>query len=225
MPLDVPTPSGPLVPGDARLDLAAVVVPSVRTFTLTVVQGEVRHPFGTLTESLGRLPDGGLSRVQRLQSPRGVQVDSLTFAADLSPRTHHSRNPGRVVDLRYSPGLASGTYTDTGSVPVVVRDVLPDPAFDSNLIDLVARAVPLDAGFSADVRTYERGTAGATETAVTYTVRVVGREAFSGREAVVVAFGKADGQDTRLTLDPETRSVLRQESGVGPGVTVVIVPS
>ena len=224
-PLQAPAPSGPLVPGDARLDLAAVTAPSERTFTLTVVRGDVRQPFGTLTETVRRLSDGGLVRVQRLQSPRGAQVDSLTFGADLAPRTHDSRNPGRTVALRYGPQRARGTYTEAGAAPVAVDDALAGPAFDSNLIDLVARAVPFEAGFSADVRTYERASAGATETAVTYTVRVVGREAFSGREAVVVVFGKGDGQDTRLTLDPEIRTVLRQESGVGAGVTVVIAPS
>ena len=216
--------SGPLVPGDARLELAAVTAPAVHTYRLTVVQGAQRQPFGTLTETVSRTPDGGLVRVQRLASPRGVQVDSLTSASDLSPRSHYSENPGRTIDLRYAPSTVTGTYTDAGAAPVAVADVRSGPAFDSNFIDLVARAVPLAPGYEAAVQTYERASAGEEETDVVYTVRVTGRETVAGHEAVVVEFSKGEGTSTRLFVDPATRDVLRQESEVAPGVTFLIEP-
>ena len=218
------TPAGPLVPGDARLDLAAVTGPLSRTFRLTVVQGGERRPFGTLTETVRRTPDG-VVRVQRLVSPRGTQVDSLASAADLSPRSHYSENPGRTIDLSYARHTVTGTYTDAGAAPVAVADARPGPAFDSNFIDLVARAVPLTLGYEAAVQTYERASSGAEETNVVYTVRVAGREPVAGREAVVVEFSKGEGTSIRLFLDPATREVLRQESEVAPGVTFLIEPS
>ena len=221
----VQAPTGPLVPGDARLDLAAVTAPSSGTFALTVVQGDRRQPFGTLTETLAPTPDGGLVRVQRLVSPRGSQVDSLTSSADLSPRSHYSENPGRTVDLRYAPSIVTGTYADVGATPVAVADTRSGPSFDSNVIDLVARAVPLTVGYEAAVLTYERASADASETDIVYTVRVRGREVTAGREAFVVEFSKGEGTSTRLFLDPATRRVLRQESDVAPGVTLLIEPS
>lgn len=215
----------PLVPGDARLDLTAVTGPSSRTFRLTVVMGAQRQPFGTLTETLSRTPDGGVVRVQRIDSPRGAQLDSLAATADLSPRSHVSRNPGRSVDLRFSPGAVTGTYTDAGAAPVAVEDARRGPTFDSGMIDLVARAVPLDVGFEAEVQTYERASAVTAETDVVYTVRCVRRETLDGHEAAVVEFSKGGADLTRLWVDPASRDVLRLESVVAPGVVVLIEPS
>ena len=219
------TPSRPLAPGDDRLDLAAVTEPSTRTFRLTIVQGAQRQPYGTLTETLSRTPDGGVARVQRIDSPRGSQVDSLTFSADLFPHSHFSQNPARTVRLRYTPDGVAGTYADAGADPVDVDDPAPGPVFDAGLIDLVARAVPLDVGFEAQAPTYERASADATETAVTYTVRVTGRETLDGRDAAVVEYAKGGGHATRSWVDAETRAVLRLESEVAPGVTFLIEPS
>lgn len=216
---------GPLVPGDARLTLEAVTAPSSRTFDLHVVREGDRQSVGTLTETVGRTPDGNLVRVQRLSSPRGSQVDSLVSRPDLSPLSHHSRNPARTVDLSFASGAVTGTYTNAGEAPITVDDDSARPVFDSNFIDLVARAVPLAPGFSADVRTYERASADAADTDVIYRVRVVGREAVGDREATVVEFSKEGGGATRLYLDPETREVLRQESAVAPGTTFVMEPS
>ena len=219
------TLSRPLVPGDDRLDLAAVTEPSTRSFRLTLVQGAQHQPFGTLTETLSRTPDGAVVRVQRIDSPRGNQVDSLTSATDLSPLSHDSRNPGRTVTLRYAPRAVTGTYTDAGAEPVAIDDVRSGPSFDSGLIDLVARAVPLDVGFEAHAPTYERASADAAETTVTYTIRVTRREALDGRDTAVVEYAKDGGHATRSWVDVETRAVLRLESEVAPGVTFLIEPS
>ena len=218
------SPSRPLVPGDDRLDLDPVMALGSQTFDLTLMGGGQRHPFGTLTETIRRTPEGGLVRVQRLASPRGTQVDSLTFGPDLSPRSHFSHNPGRTVELRYSPTAVTGTYAEVGRVAVAVDDARDGPAFDSNAIDLVARAVPLTAGFEADVRTYERGSADATETDVTYTVRVLRVEAVDGRDAAAVTYSKAGGPTTTVWVNTETRRPLRLESEVAPGTTFVMEP-
>ena len=73
-------------------------------------------------------------------------------------------------------------------------------------------------------RRTERASAGATETDVVYTVRVTGREPVDGHEVVVVEFSKGEDASARLFLDPATREVLRQESEVAPGVTLLIEP-
>lgn len=117
----------------------------------------------------------------------------------------------------------TGTYATTGAA-VPVDDAFAGAAFDSNVIDLVARAVPLTVGFEASVRTYERASAEATVTDVRYTVRVLGREGVEGREAAVVEFTKGEGA-TRLYVDLETRVLLRTAAEVGPGVVLVIEPS
>ena len=216
-------PSGPLAPGDRRLDVASVAVAGTETSTLYLVRDGERQPFGTLTESIRLQPDG-LVRVQRLASPRGGQVDSLTAGLDLTPRSHYSENPVRTVDLRFGPRQVTGSYAEAGAIPVAIDDALAAPAFDSNVIDLVARSVPLQVGFSETVRTYERAAANATETDVPYAVRVVGREAVGDRPAYVVSFQKPGGGPTRLFVDAETRRALRQESEVAPGVQIVIEP-
>lgn len=220
-----PSRSPRLVPGDDRLDLDAVTEPSVQTFLLSVVQGAQRQPFGTLTETLTRTPDGGVVRVQRIASPRGNQADSLTFAADLSPLSHDSQNPGRTVTLRFTPRAVTGTYAEVGTEPVPIDDARSGPSFDSGLVDLVARAVPLDAGFEAEAVTYERASAGAAETEVSYTVRVARREVLNGRDTAVVEHAKGGGPTTRSWVDVETRAVLRLESEVAPGVVLLMEPS
>ena len=215
----------PLVPGDARLDVAAVTVPSSRTFRLTVVQGTQRMPFGTMTETLARTADGGVVRVQRIDSPRGAQLDSLTASSDLAPRSHVSRNPGRSVALQFTPRAVTGTYTDAGAAPVAIDDARGAPAFDSGMIDLVARAVPLDVGFEATAQAYERPSAGASETGVVYTLRVIRHEVLDGREAFVVEFFNVGDGPTRVWIAPASRELLRLESPVAPGVVVLIEPS
>lgn len=182
-----------------------------------------------MTETLARTADGGVVRVQRIASPRGAQVDSLTASPGLSPRSHVSRNPGRSVDLQFSPrGVprgVSGTYADAGATPVAIDDALGGPAFDSGMIDLIARAVPLEVGFGATAQTYERASAGAGETGAVYTVRVLRRETLNGREAAVVEYARGGGGATRSWVDVETRALLRLESDVAPGVTLLIEPS
>ena len=151
-------------------------------------------------------------------------MDSLVSTTHLSPISHYSQNPGRTVELTYSPLSVTGTYTNAGADGSIIDDVLDGPAFASNFIDLVARAVPLESGFESAVQTYERASAGATETDVTYSVRTGGREVVEGREAVVIEFSKGGVNATRLYVDPETRVVLRQESEVAPGTTFVMEP-
>ena len=217
-------PTGPLAPGDRRLAVDSVAVDGTETSTLYLVRDGDRQPFGTLTEEV-RLAPEGLVRVQRLASPRGAQVDSLVAFPDLTPRSHYSQNPARTVDLRFDQGSVTGSYTNADAEPVRVRDSLERPAFDSNVIDLVARALPLDAGFAETVRTYERAAADAEVTAVPYTVRVVGQEVVGGRSAYVVEYRKPGGGPTRVYVDAETRRALRREAEVAPGVLLVIEPS
>ncbi|MEZ4702559.1 MAG: hypothetical protein R2834_19655 [Rhodothermales bacterium] len=217
--------TGLLAPGDARLAYEAVSQPAVRRFSLWIERDADRQSFGTLTETIRRTSDGGVVRVQRLESPRGVQVDSLSASATFAPRTHHSVNPARTVDLTYGPRAASGTFTSVGTPAVAVNDPIPEPAFDSNFIDLIARAVPLTRGYAASVRTYERASDQPEDTEVFYSVWVGVQERILDRLVVVVSFEKVGGPVTRLFVDMETRALIQQRTDVAPGVTLVIEPS
>lgn len=211
-----------LAPGDARLHLEAVTAPSTRAWALYLERDGQRRRFGTLTETVTVTPEGTWRRVQHLQTPQAAQTDSLTASTDLAPRSHFSRNPGRVVDLRFADGAVTGTYQTTGADADSVQDALPAPAFDANVIDLVARAVPLEAGFEAPVRTYERASAeAAEETTVSYTVRVERLE--SDGQVAVVSYTKGD-RGARLFVDVATRALHKMEVEAGPGMLLVMLP-
>lgn len=217
----------PLSPGDSRLHLAAVTAPSTRTLSIYLERGGQRQRFGTLVETLVHTDGTEFVRVQRLESARGTQVDSIRATiADLSPRAHYSANPARIVDLRFDDeGVVTGTYApaDPNADALAIDDTLEAPAFDSNVIDLVARAVPLEHGFESAVRTYERALADAANTDVMYSVRVSGHEELDGREVAVVEFTKG-ANPTRLYVDLESRTTWKMEAEVAPGTTIVMIP-
>ena len=214
-----------LTPGDPRLDLEAVTRPGSWTQDVYTEQDGTRERLGSRSDAIRRTADGGVVRVTTFETARGLLTDSLTADAALSPRSHDSENPRRVVALRFGPRSVRGTYSEAGSDPVRIDDAIPEPAFDSGLVDLVARAVPLDPGFEAGVRTYERASADAAETVVVYTVRVLARQVVGGREAAVVELSQGGSGATRFYLDPSTRDVVHMEFDAAPGVLMVMEPS
>ena len=214
----------PLQPGDARLDIASVTRPAVSTFDVYREQAGGKARVGTFTDRIDVMPGGDVVRVQRLVMASGTHVDCLVAGADLVPKSHHSSNTTRAVDLTYGPDAVRGTFAPAGSDVVQVEDPWDGRAFDSNFVDLVARALPFMPGLRVDVRTYERASAEAVATSILYTVQVRSLQRRDGRDVAIVEFGKGAGK-TWLYVDANSRVVRRVESVVGPGAVLVLEPS
>ena len=141
-----------------------------------------------------------------------------TAVADLGTLralAHRSHQPKRTMRFEFVEGAADGTVTSAGTPadsvrrPDPVHQALGGPIFDSNLLEMVVGALPLDPRFSAELPffIYERG--GRVPMAVT--VRERARVAFpmlGEREAWVVSVG-VPGAPATVWVDAGTKAVLR----------------
>jgi hypothetical protein len=123
---------------------------------------------------------------------------------------HRSHQPTRTMRFAFGGSDVSGTVAAAG-VPgdSVVRQVLGGPIFDSNVLDLVVAALPLERGFAAQLPffIYERG----GRVVMPVALRDRAEVAFPGhgkREVWVVTVG-VPGAPATVWVDTRTRAVLR----------------
>lgn len=218
-------PAGVLDPAGAPLELA-FLEPYRQSYTIYLSDSAERRRVGSLEDEVRLVERSGqpvYERVQRTETPGGVRVDSVrALARSLSPLYHSSRDPRRTMEVTFEGGRVTGTLTAVGAAAIPVDDVLERPAFDSNWIDVIARTLPLERGYSTTVRTYERASGPPSKTAIRYDLRVVGREVIevNGREAeaFVVESVRAGGSaPTRFYIDTADRELLRLVTSPAPG--------
>ena len=172
--------------------------------TRTVVSRVVDGPDRTLLlEVEQRFPAGG-----------GEIVD--TAIADLRTLravAHRSHQPTKTMRFDFAGSDAEGVVIevagDTTKPPQSVHQSLGGSIFDSNVIDLVVAALPLDRGFSAELPffIYERG--GRVPMAVAVRDRAtLDFQKLGKRDAWIVTVG-VPGAPATVWVDAKTRAVLR----------------
>jgi hypothetical protein len=140
----------------------AISVANLQSFTvvrhLLLTRGDSVTPFGTQTETLtsGRL-DGRptLLNIQVFDTPRGKTVDS-SWVDDhtLRPLRFQSNNAARAITLDFERNRLRGrTVPDTGA-STRVDQRLPVQPFEWNILGLAIGALPLRAGYCAQLPVY-----------------------------------------------------------------------
>lgn len=173
--------------------------------TRTVVSHIVKGADEELLEIEQRFPGGG-----------GEIVDTaIAELRTLRAVAHRSHQPARTMRFEFVGNDAEGTVaekaeaTQPSSAPQAIHQSLGGPIFDSNVIDLVVSALPLERGFSASLPffIYERG----GRVLMPVAVRDRGTKSFGRlgeRDAWVVSVD-VPGAPATVWVDAKTRAVLR----------------
>jgi hypothetical protein len=164
-------------------------------------------------------PDGTQQLVVEQRFPWGNGEIVDTAIADLGTLravAHRSHQPTKTMlfefvgnDVRGSVALPPAGKGDSTPPVQAIHQPLGGPIFDSNVLDLVIAALPLDRGFSADLPffIYERGGRVSMPVAVrdraTLTLPGLGP-----RDAWVVSVG-VPGAPATIWVDTSTRAVLQ----------------
>ena len=199
-------PAGSVVP---RLQLRPAGLADLDTvvYRRTITRAGQDSSAGTRTVVLRKLSGGTplLEVEQRFPGGGGEIIDTaLAELRTLRAVAHRSHQPARTMRFTFSARDVEGTVGDS-----TVRQALGGPIFDSNILDLVVAALPLQRGFSAELPffIYERG--GRVPMAVTVRERTTLLfPAFGLREAWVIGVG-VPGAPATVWVDSKTRTVLR----------------
>lgn len=201
--------AAPVVPG-VIIHAIAAPGPDTVVYRRMITRGGVDSITGTRTVVSRVVPGQGGERLleveQRFPGGGGEIVDTaLADLGTLRAVAHRSHQPRRTMRFDFVGGAAEGTVSDSGSV----HQDLGGPIFDSNVIELVVAALPLEAKFSAELPffIYERG--GRVPMAVAVTERArVSFPLLGEREAWVVTVA-VPGVPATIWVDTATRAVLR----------------
>ncbi len=153
---------------------------------------------------------------QRFPGGGGEIVDTaIAELRTLRAVAHRSHQPTRTMRFEFVGNDAEGTVaekagaTQSSPAPQTIHQSLGGPIFDSNVIDLVVSALPLERGFSANLPffIYERG----GRVVMPVAVRDRGTTSFGRlgeRDAWVVSVD-VPGAPATVWVDAKTRAVLR----------------
>ncbi len=188
------------------------------TDVFAVVNG-VQRKINTSVQSVSRTEDGYLA-VQVSITPVGPQTDSTWFkAGSFFTQRHVEVGPDGTKRLETAGRRMSGVLTDSGGSRKV--DItLEHPGFDNSIAGIIAMSLPLAAGYSAVIPSYD------LDGKYSYmTVRMLGADtsanspgpglwilktdyASSGREWSVTHWLTKDRKDMRWELTIGGRSML-----------------
>jgi hypothetical protein len=184
-------------------------------YVLIVLRDGEEQIVGSLTDEI--LPirgDAVINRVQTTKRSGGPFIDStVTDAETLAPRWHHGVQPKRSILLEFVGTKVTGTITAPNTKDKPVNATLPDLAFDASNWDLAIRALPLEDGDAAVIQVYD-----VDQQVHRYNVRVAERD-MRGKSFVIhviVQLGK--NNEAHVWFDDVTRTLLRIETPIGPGV-------
>lgn len=209
----------PVVPG-LSVQVGAIPEPDTVIYRRTITRSGRDTTAGTRTvvRRIVAGPGGGrlLEVEQRFPGGGGEIVDTaLADLRTLRAVAHRSHQPARTMRFEFVGGEAVGSVSERGpardSSPRVepVHQALGGPIFDSNVLELVVAALPLEPHFTATLPffIYEQG--GRVQMPVA--VREETRVEFPGlgaRAVWVVTVG-VPGAPATVWVDAETRAVLR----------------
>jgi hypothetical protein len=170
--------------------------------TRTVVMTAIWAEGSPLLQVEQRFPGGG-----------GEIVDTaLAELGTLRAVAHESHQPRRTMRFAFAGDAANGSvvfHTGTGDSAVAVHQELGGALFDSNVIDLVVAALPLEPGFSTELPFffYERG--GRVMMRVTVRERTTVAFAKLGTRDVWVVSVAVPGAPATMWIDARTHVPLR----------------
>ncbi len=185
-------------------------------YVLSVLRDGEEQVLGSLVDEI--LPIRGdepvIRRVQTSRRGGGLYVDStVSDAQTLAPRWHHGVQPQRAILLEFDGARVAGRVDATSKAARMIDTTMGDAFFDASNWDLAVKSLPLEEGDAAVIQVYD-----VDQQLRRYTVRVADRE-LRGKNAlvhVVVQLGR--NNDAHLWLDDITRTVLRIETMLEPGV-------
>jgi hypothetical protein len=178
---------------------------------------------GTATEVLGIENDRGAPLLRRMQTLDSrelgmVRAEVLMSPTTLAPVRAQSAGLLGASALRYDLEGVYGSVTPAGGIRSEVDLPLDAPVFDGYAVELILRALPLEAGYQVTIPAYVHR-AGAV---VPVAVRVEAREEYAGQAAWRVS---ADFGRLRATywIAHESRTLLRQDTLLSSGTTLTFV--
>lgn len=207
-----------VAPGNKALALNTIRPYSV-TYSFTMKQGETKRDMGGFKEELSFKEITGeqyLVRVQNVGGDRAID-SSIANAATLVPLYHSGTNRGGIMTLHFGNDIVTGKKIIKPKDSLVVINMkMAQPYFDSNLIDLVVRMLPLKDGYQAKVPTflYESGGLAWLD------IKAVESTEFSGKTwRVDTEFG---GKKTTFWINKETRDLMKLVSYPAPGIEMTM---
>lgn len=214
-----------LTPGNDALDLA-YIQPGTTTYTITVVQGDMRMAIGTYVQTLTVDEDAGLIQNVSAMDMMGQKFADTTRASwpDLAARYHASTNPERTLRFAVEDGMLAGEHTPADGTTEAFEMSVDGPVYDSAWLDDIASALPLAEGFSTTVSAYAYEAGGVAD----YALRVLGSEklAVQGKAPVdvwvVEATRPGEDQLPRFYLTKDGHNLVRIRILPQPGVEVLI---
>jgi hypothetical protein len=152
---------------------------------------------------------------QRFPGGGGEIVDTaIAELRTLRAVAHRSHQPARTMRFDFVGDAAEGIVEETAAAPQSpkaqkVHQSLGGPIFDSNVIDLVISALPLERGFSVDLPffIFERG--GRVPMAVAVRDRATSSFGQLGERDAWVVSVDVPGAPATVWVDAKTRAVLR----------------
>ena len=149
-PRDETAASPPIVAADGTVISRARVTPGRFIRTLSVLRDGREQRIGSITETVSLDGSGASATVVRAQEivmgPRTIIDTAISNAMTLAPVRHTSKQPTASMVLRFDGRRITGTHTSGNAVPDEVDQTVSVPAFDSNNMELVMGALPLQAG-------------------------------------------------------------------------------
>jgi len=194
------------------------------TMDITEIEGGQERAAGEAISTVRELPGGQLELVYEVlnsDGARGAVVRTRLTRADLLPIEEvHDFAGGELITLRYTP---AGVITERRGRGGRVVPTRPDPqgrgAYSSAVIDLVLRALPLTAGFRAELPVYMMGLG----RRVSLPVRVTGEEGVSTRSGRVVDCWRVEADfpgpgpaTAQMWIAKDSRELVRVLSHEGP---------
>ena len=203
------------VPGASALEPTRIRYGTFE-YVLSILRDGEEQIVGSITDEI--LPLRGdepvIRRVQTTKRSGGPYIDSTaTDAETMAPRWHHSIQPPRNILLRFGGARVQGTIASTKAATRTVDLTLSDLAFDASNFDLAIRALPLEEGEADVIQVYD-----VDRNVHRYSLRVADRE-LRGKSALIhITVHLTSDIDAHMWFDDVTRTLLRIETPIGPGV-------
>ena len=205
------------VPGASNIEPTRIRYGALE-YVLSIVRDGEEQIIGSVIDEI--LPIRGndpvIRRVQTVHRSGGVSVDStVSDAQTLAPRWHNGVQPQRMVFLEFDGARVRGTVTPRTGAPRLIDTTLADAAFDSSNWDLAVRALPLEEGDAAIVQLYD-----VDQQLHRYNIRVADRELRGKSFIVHVIVQLGRNNEAHVWFDDVTRTLLRIETPIQPGVVL-----
>jgi hypothetical protein len=213
-------------PGHAAIRGSAIT-PGTRTMRLVLVRNGVEQQIGTMTDQIVETTVGGkpaFRRVKTVTSPTpGVaNSDTTVWLRDgFAPVSYRGGSATRTTVLDFAGATVTGTVTVAGTAQPVnlTADV---PVFDSNVLDVLMRALPLAEGYAVKVPIYLHEAGGRTWITARVTDLIQADVDGARRDVWVV---RADPMNRPIVqwITRDTRELLGTVVQVQPGVELRVV--